>query len=99
MADDKTKEPKFGVGMKIPKDVVDRVHAQLAGMAGITVDQLKTELKAEADNGWCKCDHWVDHRTTWYCGDIRHGMDYANEYCVDKHHWHCAECDKLMQVG
>lgn len=42
--------------------------------------------------GWCECDdgdggiYHKDGETLW-------------EWCCRKHHWHCRQCKKILQIG
>ena len=52
---------------------------------------------------WCdnKCYTNDDHNANYYeDGNTKVYKDNdGNEYICSKHHWACAKCDKIVQVG
>ncbi len=42
---------------------------------------------------WCKCSDRSDHATYHADGQT------PWRWCVHKHHWHCNECAKIVQIG
>lgn len=79
--------------VKLSQDIVDSVNARLAAAAGMTVEQYLHALQGSKKKHWCSCP--IEHGTIFHDDKARK----TNQHCVDKHHYHCAKCKKLTQVG
>jgi hypothetical protein len=64
----------------------------IASSYGMTVRRYRAAMKKHMQNDWCSCATPGDPE---FCND---GQS-RNRHCVSKHHWHCATCGKLVQVG
>jgi hypothetical protein len=85
-------KPTFEV-VEIPQSVIDDIHRRLAKEAGMTLEAYRAMLKEHAEKDWCQCGDKSEPGT--FCDDGQR----INQHCVRKHHWHCAVCNKLTQVG
>jgi hypothetical protein len=73
---------------------LDKIHGEIAAEAGMTLEAYRAMLKEHMEQDWCQCGD-LSEGVGAFCDDGR----TRNEFCVTKHHWHCATCDKLIQVG
>ncbi len=75
------------------KEFMDKVYADLAREAGITVDEYETRLAKDNARVWCQCGN--PSKENYFHDD---GVTPAPS-CVGKHHWHCQDCGKVVQIG
>ncbi len=46
---------------------------------------------------WCSCPTSEDLSAVFH--DDGYTPLAGDDWCVTKHHWHCAQCHKLVQIG
>ena len=94
-----TKLPGGGEQITFSQAEIDEIHGELAAEAGMTVEAYRALLASHMDEDWCKCGD-LSEGVGAFCDD-QFGIPARkrNQHCVSKHHWHCATCDKLVQVG
>jgi len=93
-----TKLAHGGEMITFSQEEIDAIHSEIAADAGMTLEQYRAMLSQHMNEDWCQCGS--DHEVGAFCDDA-YGVPARkrNQYCVSKHHWHCAVCDKLIQVG
>jgi hypothetical protein len=65
---------------------------EVAKVLGMTVPAYEAAMERERKH-WCSCEkpsEGVD-----FCDDGQR----RNEHCCSKHHYHCQNCGKIVQVG
>jgi hypothetical protein len=63
------------------------------GMGILDPEQMKSIKQFEMR--WCRCkDRTIYHQTIYHDNNIT-----PWDSCVLKHHYHCAKCLKLVQIG
>lgn len=92
-----TKLPGGGEMIEFSQAEMDEMEGRIAADAGMTLEAYRAMLKEHLTQDWCKCDQ---SEVGAFCDDSpERSARRRNQHCVSKHHWHCATCDKLVQVG
>jgi hypothetical protein len=76
---------------------IDEIHGEIAAEAGMTLEAYRAMLAQHMNQDWCQCGD--KQEVGMFCDDTTSVRQHRNIHCVNKHHWHCANCDKLVQVG
>jgi hypothetical protein len=77
---------------------MDEMQGRIAAEAGMTLEAYRAMLNEHMTQDWCKCGD-LSEGVGAFCDDSAGSARQRNQHCVSKHHWHCATCDKLIQVG
>ena len=75
------------------KEAAD-MQRDIAARSGLTLRQYRRELKKALNDHWCHCENSDPEQIT-FCDD----GENINEHCCQKHHYHCGNCGKIVQVG
>lgn len=76
---------------------IDAFQRQQAKQCGMTLEAYRAMLKEHMEQDWCQCEASEPGQ---FCDDnYSRPARRFNRHCVQKHHWHCAVCDKLVQIG
>ena len=94
-----TKLPGGGELIEFTQAEMDEMEGKIAADAGMTLEAYRAMLKEHLTADWCQCGD-LSEGVGMFCDDSpnRNARRY-NQHCVSKHHWHCATCKKLIQVG
>jgi hypothetical protein len=77
---------------------IDEIHREIAEENGMTLEAYRAMLSQHMNQDWCQCGDLSEVGA--FCDDSpERNARRRNQHCVSKHHWHCATCDKLVQVG
>ena len=89
-----TKLPGGGELIEFTQAEMDEMETSIAKDAGMTLEEYRAMCARHMTEDWCKCGD-LSEGVGAFCDDGQR----INKHCVDKHHWHCFTCKKLIQVG
>ncbi len=87
-----TKLKNGGELIEFTQAEMDEMQGRIAKDAGMTLEAYRAMLNEHMKADWCQCEKPGD---PVFCPDGRS----RNQHCVTKHHYHCENCMKLIQVG